>query len=96
MKKKIPKEKAAPAEEELTGRGDDRPLHERIAERAYALHQKRGEHHHGYDLEDWLEAERIVLSEPPVAAGKTVPPKPKPAQARSGRKEEKGKKAASS
>ncbi len=34
----------------------------RIAERAYELHHRRGGHH-GQDLEDWLTAEREVLSE---------------------------------
>ncbi|MDH5426944.1 MAG: DUF2934 domain-containing protein [Nitrospirota bacterium] len=34
----------------------------RIAERAYELWQHRGGHH-GQDLEDWLAAEREVLSE---------------------------------
>ena len=34
----------------------------RIAERAYELHHHRGGHH-GQDLEDWLTAEREVLSE---------------------------------
>lgn len=34
----------------------------RIAERAYELYQHRGGHH-GQDLEDWLSAEREVLSE---------------------------------
>ena len=34
----------------------------RIAERAYELHHHRGGHH-GQDLEDWLVAEREVLSE---------------------------------
>lgn len=34
----------------------------RIAERAYELYQHRGGHH-GQDLEDWITAEREVLSE---------------------------------
>jgi hypothetical protein len=34
----------------------------RIAERAYELYHHRGGHH-GQDLEDWLAAEREVLSE---------------------------------
>ncbi len=34
----------------------------RIADRAYELYQHRGGHH-GQDLEDWLNAEREVLSE---------------------------------
>ena len=35
-------------------------LYEEIAKVAYYLHEKRGRVH-GYDLDDWLEAERIVL-----------------------------------
>jgi hypothetical protein len=35
-------------------------LYEEIAKVAYELHEKRGRVH-GYDLDDWLEAERIVL-----------------------------------
>ena len=34
----------------------------RIAERAYELHHHRGGHH-GQDLDDWLTAEREILSE---------------------------------
>jgi len=37
-------------------------INARIAERAYELHHHRGGHH-GQDLEDWLTAEREVLSE---------------------------------
>lgn len=95
MKKESANKKEEPVEAELTGRGDDRPIHERIAERAYELHQKRGSAH-GYDLDDWLEAERIVLSERRAAAEKPAASKPKPVRARSGRKEEREKKAASS
>lgn len=40
----------------------DEALHQRIAEKAYELYHKRGESH-GQDLDDWLEAERLVLSE---------------------------------
>jgi hypothetical protein len=35
-------------------------LYEEIKIVAYELHEKRGRVH-GYDLDDWLEAERIVL-----------------------------------
>lgn len=35
-------------------------LYDEVAKIAYDLHEKRGRVH-GYDLEDWLEAERIVL-----------------------------------
>ena len=40
----------------------DEVLRQRIAETAYELYHKRGESH-GQDLDDWLEAERLVLSE---------------------------------
>ena len=36
-------------------------INERIAKRAYELHQQRG-YTHGFDFEDWLEAEREILS----------------------------------
>jgi hypothetical protein len=36
-------------------------LHDEIAEVAYALYEARG-CIHGRDLDDWLEAERIILS----------------------------------
>lgn len=35
-------------------------LYDETARVAYELHEKRGKIH-GYDLADWLEAERIVL-----------------------------------
>ena len=35
-------------------------LYDETAKAAYELHEKRGKVH-GYDLADWLEAERIVL-----------------------------------
>jgi hypothetical protein len=35
-------------------------LYDEVAKVAYDLHEKRGKVH-GYDLDDWLEAERIVL-----------------------------------
>ena len=41
---------------------DDEALHQRIAEKAYELYHKRGESH-GQDLDDWLEAEQLVLGE---------------------------------
>ncbi|MEW6324560.1 MAG: DUF2934 domain-containing protein [Nitrospirota bacterium] len=37
-------------------------LKQRIAERAYGIYLERGQHH-GHDLDDWLEAERLILSE---------------------------------
>jgi hypothetical protein len=41
---------------------DDKLRHQRIAEKAYELYQCRG-CCHGQDLDDWLEAERLVLAE---------------------------------
>jgi len=35
-------------------------LNDETAKAAYELHEKRGKIH-GYDMADWLEAERIVL-----------------------------------
>lgn len=41
-------------------------LHILIAKRAYELYSERG-YRHGYALDDWLEAEREILSQiPPV------------------------------
>jgi hypothetical protein len=50
---------AEPMVESPSVNGD---INARIAERAYELHHHRGGHH-GQDLEDWLTAEREVLSE---------------------------------
>ena len=50
-----------------------------IAQRAYELYQLRGAHP-GREFEDWLEAEREVLSAPAPAAEE--PPAPKPARKR--------------
>ena len=37
-------------------------LHARVAAQAYSFYEQRG-YEHGYDLEDWLEAERRILTE---------------------------------
>jgi hypothetical protein len=37
-------------------------LHARVAARAYAFYKRRG-YEDGFDLEDWLEAERMILAE---------------------------------
>lgn len=39
---------------------DERKLQEMIAKKAHELYEKRGGGH-GSDLDDWLEAERIVI-----------------------------------
>ena len=46
-----------------------------IAQRAYELYQLRGAHP-GREFEDWLEAEREVLSAFPPAAEEAPAPKP--------------------
>jgi pyruvate/2-oxoglutarate dehydrogenase complex dihydrolipoamide acyltransferase (E2) component len=61
------KKKGNPADESSqSGRSEAVPLspviRERIAQRAYELYQMRGSMH-GLDVEDWLEAERRVLTE---------------------------------
>jgi predicted ATPase len=37
-------------------------LRARVAARAYSFYERRG-YEDGYDLEDWLEAERSILAE---------------------------------
>ena len=49
---------------------DDGRLHEMIALRAYELFEQHG-CQEGHDCEDWLEAERQVLTE---VESKSVPP----------------------
>jgi hypothetical protein len=53
---------AAIAEPMVDGPSVNGDMQARIADRAYELHHHRGGHH-GQDLEDWLTAEREVLSE---------------------------------
>ncbi len=38
---------------------DEKTLHEVIEKKAYEIYEQRGKEH-GKDLDDWLEAERIV------------------------------------
>lgn len=40
----------------------EQEIRERIAQKAYALYEKRGQTH-GNDLGDWFEAERLVLAQ---------------------------------
>jgi len=40
----------------------DRALNERIAQKAYELYLNRGQID-GYDVQDWLEAEKLVMAE---------------------------------
>lgn len=53
---------ASAVEEGVPPLADTVAVHIRIAVRAYALYEERG-CWHGYDLQDWLEAERHVLAE---------------------------------
>jgi DUF2934 family protein len=39
---------------------DEKALREMIEKKAYEIYQKRGREH-GKDLDDWLEAEKIVM-----------------------------------
>ncbi|MEW6246400.1 MAG: DUF2934 domain-containing protein [Nitrospirota bacterium] len=50
---------ASPPDSEPASRTDD--LYTRIAQRAYELYERRGREH-GHDLDDWLAAERELLS----------------------------------
>ena len=38
----------------------EQELQERVAQKAYELYEKRGRTH-GCDVEDWLEAERLIV-----------------------------------
>ena len=48
---------------------NDHEARRRIAEKAYELYERRG-FCHGCDLDDWLEAERLVLAEIDAQAAK--------------------------
>ena len=48
---------------------NDHEARRRIAEKAYELYERRG-FCHGCDLDDWLEAERLVLAEMDAQAAK--------------------------
>ncbi|HWP90904.1 MAG TPA: DUF2934 domain-containing protein [Thermodesulfobacteriota bacterium] len=39
---------------------DEETIHEMIAKKAYEIYEKRGMEH-GKDLDDWLEAESIIM-----------------------------------
>ena len=41
-------------------RTDEKTIHELVAKKAYEIYEKRGMEH-GKDLDDWLEAESIVM-----------------------------------
>lgn len=59
--KKLTK-KAPPGRNEEPQPAESDGLHDTIAVRAYALYEARG-HRHGWDLQDWLDAEREILSQ---------------------------------
>jgi hypothetical protein len=60
--KRALKEKNGSQEEPSTPQNNRQGVQQAIAKKAYELFEKRGGSH-GYDREDWLEAERLVLSE---------------------------------
>lgn len=57
IKKKKHALKAGPTDSVV----DNQAIYEIIAKKAYELYEKRGGGH-GHDLEDWIEAERSILS----------------------------------
>ncbi|WP_455245302.1 DUF2934 domain-containing protein [Petrachloros mirabilis] len=58
---KSPKESSARSTRKAVTSKDSKRVHDRIALRAYALYEERG-YRHGWDLQDWLDAEREILS----------------------------------
>lgn len=62
MKKATKKKEETFKEEPTAPIVNDRAVHQTIAEKAHELYEKGGRRH-GHDLEDWLEAEQLVLSE---------------------------------
>ena len=56
---------AAPTTQSVELCISDPSLYERTAQRAYELYLQRGKAH-GYDVEDWLEAERQIVAQVPV------------------------------
>jgi hypothetical protein len=73
MKKGTKKKEEIFAEQPTAPIVNDHGLHQAIAEKAYALYQEGGRRH-GQDLADWLEAERLVLSEKGEKKLISVPP----------------------
>jgi len=51
-------------------------LKKRISERAYHYFKERGRNH-GYDLEDWLRAEKEILEEEKLKKKKKTKKRPK-------------------
>ena len=52
-REKVPKKPKGKAEQET------KSLHEMIEKKAYEIYEKKGKQH-GRDLDDWLQAERII------------------------------------
>jgi len=66
------------SESDLSESADLSPVvRERIAQRAYTLYERRGGVH-GLDVEDWLEAERLVLAESRAGSRPRAKAEPKP------------------
>lgn len=62
MKKQSNKKTDSPKSSLPETAASDSALCERIARKAYELYEKRG-WVHGLDVQDWFEAERLVLAE---------------------------------
>ncbi len=62
MKKQATKKTDSPKSGLPETAASDSPLCERIERKAYELYEKRGRVG-GLDVQDWLEAERLVLAE---------------------------------
>jgi len=50
----------------------DEQFYASVAQKAYELFEGRGRAH-GHDVDDWLEAERLVMEEPRQGSGRTAP-----------------------
>jgi hypothetical protein len=66
MAGKVPRPERSKQKREKPQVGPCDDLHVLIAQRAFERYQARG-CHDGFDLDDWLEAEREVLSQVPPA-----------------------------
>ena len=62
MKKGMKKKEGTFREEPTAPIVNDKAIHLTISEKAHEIYDKGGRRH-GHDLEDWLEAEQLVLSE---------------------------------
>ncbi len=64
LRKKRTQTAPPPKTKPIQPREGEQELHDRIAEKAYQLYEKRGRMH-GHDVEDWIEAERLVVGKTP-------------------------------